>query len=166
VPRMDGAENDDFLFNQGPARGLGKIRFHDYDPIFKDSSLPNVVIFRLQVAWFKQFLAAATPSEEQKKDVDFLLALGEIFTLVVYAQLILENAFIYGVEDALLDQVFYFMVRDLSRHALTLYSKPSSTSDQMALCMKMVRKPAVDPERFDRVWDEVHSLRDAYQMNP
>ena len=166
VPRMDMVRNDDFLFDQGPARGLGKIRFHDYNPIFKESTLPNVVIFRLQTAFFKQLLATATPTENQQKDVDFLLALGEIFTLVVYAQLVLENAAIYGVEDALLDQVFDFMVRDLSRHALTLHSKPSSTPDQMALCMKMVRKPAVDPARFTKVWEEVYSLKDAYEMNP
>src|SRR3990170_3322285 len=166
VPRMDVAQNDDFLFNQGPARGLGKIRFHDYNPIFKESSLPNVVIFRMQAAYFKQLLASATPTEEKQKDVDFLLALGEIFTLVVYAQLVLENAFIYAVEDALLDQVFDFMVRDLSRHALTLYSKPSSTPGQMELCMKIVRKPAVNPGRFERVWGEVYALKDVYEMNP
>src|SRR5438132_7373215 len=29
VPRQDGAANDDFLFAQGPTRGLGGIRFHD-----------------------------------------------------------------------------------------------------------------------------------------
>jgi hypothetical protein len=30
----------------------------------------------------------------------------------------------------------------------------------------MVRKPAVDPERFTKVWEEVYSLKDAYEMNP
>ena len=54
------------------------------------------------------------------KDVDFLLAGGEIFALVVYAQLILENSRIYGIEDDLLDQIFEFMVRDLSKYALEL----------------------------------------------
>ena len=85
---------------------------------------------------------------------------------MVYAQLVLENAAIYEQDDDLLDQIFDFMVRDLSRHALNLYSKPSSTAEQMDLCMKMVRKPAVDPERFGKVWEEVHALKDAYEMNP
>jgi len=40
----------------------------------------------------KTFLTTATPDEAQQKDTDFLLALGELFTLVVYGQLILENA--------------------------------------------------------------------------
>jgi acyl-CoA dehydrogenase len=37
-------------------------------------------------------LFAAPPDEAQRKDIDFLLAGGEIFALVVYGQLILENA--------------------------------------------------------------------------
>jgi len=166
VPRRDDAHNDDFLFDQGPARGLGKIRFHDYEKIFESHPLPNVIIFKEQVQVFKEFLAGATPDETQQKDVEFLLALGEIFTLVVYAQLVLENASIYAIEDDLLDQIFDFMVRDLSRHALNLHSKPSSSSKQMELCLHMLRKPAADMTRFDRVWQEVHSLKDAYSMNP
>ena len=71
-----------------------------------------------------ELLATATPDEAQQKDIDFLLALGEIFTLVVYAQLILENAAIYAVDDDLLDQIFDVFVRDFSRHALGLHCKP------------------------------------------
>jgi len=164
--RQDAARNDDFLFEQGPARGLGKIRFHDYSPIFDQFDLPNVNIFKEQIAVFKEFLAMATPDEAQQKDVDFLLALGEIFTLVVYGQLILENAKIYAVGGDLLDQIADFMVRDFSKHALNIYNKPSSTPQQMDYCLHMMRKPAVDASRFGRVWDEVYALKDAYEMNP
>jgi acyl-CoA dehydrogenase len=166
IPRRDDAHNDDFLFEQGPARGLGKIHFHDYTQVFESHALPNITIFREQVDVFKEFLAFATPDETQQKDVDFLLALGEIFTLVVYAQLVLENASIYEIGDDLLDQIFDFMVRDLSRHALNLHSKPGSTSQQMVLCLRMLRKPAAHADRFARVWLEVHTLKDAYTMNP
>ncbi len=34
VPRQDMARDDEFLFRQGPARGLGQIRFHDYHTAF------------------------------------------------------------------------------------------------------------------------------------
>src|SRR5439155_10991156 len=34
VGRRDEAANDDFLFDQGPARGLGQIAFHDHAPVF------------------------------------------------------------------------------------------------------------------------------------
>ena len=47
----------------------------------------------------------------------FLLALGELFTLVVYGQLILENARLYAIDDDTVDQIFDFMVRDFSKYA-------------------------------------------------
>jgi acyl-CoA dehydrogenase len=37
----------------------------------------------------------------------------------------------------------------------------------MELCMKMIRKPAVDEARFQRVLDNhVYALKDTYEMNP
>jgi acyl-CoA dehydrogenase len=36
----------------------------------------------------------------------------------------------------------------------------------MELCLRMLRKPAVDTARFERVWKEqVLPLKDAYEMN-
>jgi acyl-CoA dehydrogenase len=167
VEQQSAARNDDFLFRQGAARGLGQIQFHDYSPALAAWPLPNVSIFAEQLEVFKELLATATPDESQQKDVDFLLALGEIFTLAVYGQLILENASIYGISSDLVDQIFDFVVRDLSRFALQLYSKPSSTPEQMACCQRMIRRPAVDTARYARVWEtEVFALRGAYEMNP
>jgi acyl-CoA dehydrogenase len=167
IPRQDQAGDDEFLFRQGPARGLGQIRFHDYHAAFERYDLPNVRLFREQIAVFQELLATATPDDAQQKDIDFLLALGELFTLVVYGQLILENAATYAVGDDLLNQIFDALVRDFSRHALALHSKPSSTPQQMDLCLRMLRKPAVDPGRFERVWKEqVYPLKDLYEMNP
>lgn len=166
VPRRDDAQNDDFLFDQGPARGLGKIQFHDYHLAFDSYDLPNVNLFQEQIETFKEMLAMATPDEAQRKDVDFLLTLGEIFTLVVYGQLILENAAIYGLDDDVVDQIFDFMVRDFSKFALQLHNKPSSTPQQMDYCLRMLKKPVVDEERYQRVWDNhVYALKGAYEMN-
>jgi acyl-CoA dehydrogenase len=112
-------------------------------------------------------LQVAPPGPDQMKDVDFLLAGGEIFALVVYAQLILENAPGYDVDDDLLDQIFEFMVRDLSEHALQLLAQPSSNETQLAHCREMIRKPAHDPARYGRVWQRhVEPLDGAYSMNP
>jgi acyl-CoA dehydrogenase len=115
---------------------------------------------------FLLMLFTAPPDDAQQKDIDFLLAGGEIFALVVYGQLILENANIYDVADDVVDQIFDFMVRDFSRHALNLYSKPSSSETQMACCLKMIRKPVLDEARYQRVWQQVHGLQDAYEMAP
>jgi acyl-CoA dehydrogenase len=167
VLRQSDPHNDDFLFDQGPTRGLGKIRFHDYGPVFERFDLPNVQLFLAQTEVFKQMLAQAPPDAAQQKDTDFLLALGEIFTLVVYAQLVLENAEIYEVAPELVDQIFDVLVRDFSKFAVQLHGKPSSAPAQMEACMAMVRKPAVDAERYERVWQEhVYALRDAYEMTP
>jgi acyl-CoA dehydrogenase len=168
VPRRDDPADDAFLWDQGPASGLSRIRFQDPAPVFAAWDLPNVAVFREQVELFREMLARATPTDEQVKDVDFLLAVGEIFTLVVYAQLVLEGARLQpgDVDGDLVDQVFDVLVRDLSRHALDLHAKPASTPAQMAHAMKMIRKPASDPARHGRVWGSVLALRDAYEMNP
>jgi acyl-CoA dehydrogenase len=167
VEQQSQAQNDDFLFNQGPTRGLGKIRFHDYSKVYKTVQLPNVKIFKQQIRLLKTLLMLAKPDKSQRKDIDFLMALGELFTLVVYGQLVLENAKIYAVDDDTIDQIFDFMVRDFSSHALQLYSKSSATMSQMRLCSMMIKKPTVDRTRFDRVWsDQIFPLKDRYVMKP
>ena len=167
IPKVFTPKNDAFLFNQGPTRGLGKIQFHDCMPAYNSYGLPNVNIFKEQIAVFKELLAGATPDKEQSRDIDFLMCLGEIFTLVVYGQLILENAKIYKVEDDLVDQIFDFMVRDFTKFAMQLYSKSSSTPKQMDYCLKMIRKPLVDIVRYQRVWENhVYTLKGVYEMNP
>jgi len=167
IPRRNDVADDTFFWEQGAAKGLGKIRFHDYRPAYDACDLPNLGIYREQIRTLKAFLATATPTPEQQKDIDFLLILGELFTCVVYGQLILENAKILNVDKDLLDQIFDVMVRDFSKYALQIYHKPSSTEKQMDLCMKMIRKPAVDEGRYERVLkNHVYALKDAYEMNP
>ncbi|MFZ2096492.1 MAG: acyl-CoA dehydrogenase [Anaerolineales bacterium] len=167
VSRQDAACNDDFLFQQGPAKGLSRIQFNDYAPIFANYPLPNVKIFVEQVDLFKTMLTQAYPNQEQVKDTDFLLTLGEAFTQIVYAQLILENMDIYSIDDELVDQIFDFMVRDLSGFALKLYSQPSTTREQMPFYLQMIRRPEVNQDRFNRVWlTQVYALKDEYEMNP
>ncbi|MHA2122320.1 MAG: acyl-CoA dehydrogenase, partial [Promethearchaeota archaeon] len=63
------------------------------------------------------------------------------------------------------DQIFDFLVRDFSEYALNLYNKASITPVQMEWCLKMIKKPNVDSKRFNKVWEIVHSLKDAYKMN-
>ncbi|HEX9090715.1 MAG TPA: acyl-CoA dehydrogenase, partial [Anaerolineales bacterium] len=167
VTRQDAARNDDFLFHQGPARGLSKIQFHNYSSIFDGYDQPNVRVFNEQVAVLKDMLLQATPGADQVRDTDFLLTLGEAFTQVVYAQLILENAHIYSIEGGLVDQIFDCMVRDLSGFALKLYTQPTTSPQQMEFCLRMIRRPVVDLVRFGEVWqDQVFTLSDAYEMHP
>ncbi len=166
IERRDEPVNDEFLFDQGPTKGLGKIRFHDYRETYASVSLPNVNVFKRQIRYLKTLLAVARPSKEQAKDIDFLLNLGELFTLVVYGQLIIENARIHAMDDPLLDQIFDVMVRDFSRYALQLYGKSVTTARQRLLLRRMIKRPVVDAVRFDTVWSEhVTRLQGAYKMN-
>ena len=166
IPKRDDPDNDEFLFEQGPTKGLGGIRFHDYNLAYNSIDLPNANIFKSQIEVLKEFLIKATPDKEQAGDIDFLLTVGELFTLVAYGQLLIEKAKIDNLEDDLMDQIFDFMVRDFSKYALQLYSKASSTDQQMELCLKMIKKPAVDQDRFSRIWkDYVYVLKDTYEMS-
>jgi len=167
VPPQTQAKHDAFLFNQGPAKGLSKVTFQDYNQVYARWNQPNVEVFKEQTGLFKQFLMSAPPDEEQQKDTDFVMQLGELFTLVVYGQLILENAEIYQLEEELVDQIFDFMVRDFSSFALKLYSKASASPGQMEYFLQMLKKPVVDQERYWGVWkNHVLSLKDTYEMYP
>lgn len=165
--RLD-ATNDDFLFNQGATKGLSKIKFHDYNIAYNSVDLPNVNIFKEQINVFKEFMVASLETmKEQGKDVDFLLNVGELFTLVAYGQLILENKPIYDISDDMIDQIFDFMIRDFSKYALILYGKTSTNEKQQEILMRMIKRPVADVERFTRIWEkEVYAQKDQYEMNP
>lgn len=167
IPTMSAQANDTFLFNQGPTKGLGKTRFHDYREVYNKVDLPNVNIFKKQIRLLKLLLLVAKPNKEQAKDFDFLLNLGELFTLVVYGHLILENAEIKGIEDDLVEQIFDFMVRDFSKFALQLSHKSCTTLVQQTICDRMIKRPTVDEERYTRVWENyTYKMKDQYEMNP
>ncbi len=172
VPFVDGAQNDDYLFMQGPTKGLGNIRFHDYDLAYGSVDLPNVHVFREQISAFKSFLVASAADTDaaakQARDIDFLLGIGEIFTVIAYGQLLIEFHKLHPSEldEDELAQIFDVLVRDFSAYALRIYSKPSATPAQMEGCLAMIKKPVADPERYTRVWEEkVYALRDQYSMN-
>jgi acyl-CoA dehydrogenase len=111
-------------------------------------------------------LATAAPDAEQMRDLDFLLVVGHLFSLVVYGQLILEQANLIGVDPDLVDQIFDFQVRDFSAYAVALHGKPSSSSAQQEWALSAVRKPVTDADRFDRIWEQVKAYDGAYEMRP
>lgn len=163
VETRDEATDDGFFFAQGPARGASKVRFHDWAPVYeKYCGVPNVARFYEQVIAFKDFLTASAPDDAQQKDLDFLLNVGHLFSLVVYGHLILESA--ESISAELLDQIFDFQIRDFSGYAVALHGKPSSTEAQQHWALGAIRKPVVDRARFDTVWSEVVAYDGAYEM--
>jgi acyl-CoA dehydrogenase len=92
-----------------------------------------------------------------------MLALGECFCLIAYRQLILENAPHIGANDDLVGHIFDFMVRDMSRHALNLFNKPSSSAQQQQKALAIIQSPVAEGERFARVWQtQVLALKGSY----
>ncbi len=162
IPHRDDVANDDFLFNQGPTRGLGKIQFHDYQQTYDAVKLENVEIFKQQIAAFKDYLLHHSPSQDQARDVDYILAMGECFTLIVYGHLILERAQQLATEDILINEIFDVLVRDMSHYALSLANKPSSTSGQYSALRLMQHKPHHDQERFKALWQSIYSFSGTY----
>ncbi|MFD7560742.1 acyl-CoA dehydrogenase family protein [Streptomyces sp. NPDC059835] len=167
VPTRLDAADDAFLFAQGPARGLGSVRFHDWRPAYDAyATVSNVGRFREQADALCEFVLTAAPDEEQSRDLDLLLAVGQLFALVVHGQLILEQARLTGLDEDVLDELFGVLVRDFSAHAVELHGKESATEAQQEWALAAVRRPVGDTERTARVWDRVESLAGAYEMAP
>ena len=169
VPKMDVSKNDDFLFNQGPAKNLASITFHDfmiaYDSVDIEK-VPNVGIFKEQLELMKEFTMKATPNRKQAEDFHFLLKGGELFALVVYGQLLIEAAKIYDISDDILDQIFDVIVIDFSKYAFELYSSHTASKKQEGYLQQIIKKPIKNTERFERVWkDHVLVLKETYTMN-
>ena len=167
VPTRDDDADDEFLFRQGPARGLSKIRFQDWhDAYAAFAHVPNVARFTEQAEGLKTLLSTAPPSEDQIRDLDFMLTLGELFTLVVYGQLILEQAALTELPEDTIDQIFDVLVRDYSAYAVALHGRASSTDAQQQWALAHIRKPVVDGDRFTAVWERVRALAGTYEMRP
>ncbi|WP_324193801.1 acyl-CoA dehydrogenase family protein [Nocardia blacklockiae] len=167
VPVRRDPGDDDTLFRQPRASGLGKVRFHDWRPVLATRrQLPNVALFEELAERFAGFAVEAPVTDAQLGDLDYQLALGELFTLLSYAQLIVEQANIARVSDDVVDSVFELLVRDFSAYALDLHAKASSTEAQQNWAKSVLRKPVIDEARSARLYAEILDLAGTYEMSP
>ena len=157
--------DDEFLFRQGPARGLSKIRFSPWRDAFAPfADVPNAARFAELAESFERLLVDAAPDEDQQRDLDYLLTLGELFTLIPYGQLICEQASFAGLPRDTLDQIFDVLIRDFSRYAVELHGKTSATQAQQDWARAALAKPVGDAGRFDSVFGKVRGLAGVYEM--
>jgi alkylation response protein AidB-like acyl-CoA dehydrogenase len=180
IPVRQDAADDAYLFHQGPAKGLGAIGFGDWRPSFdRFAHLPNVAVFREQIDAFTQLVLSAPPTETQQKDLDYLQVLGQLFTQIVYAQLILESAALaldHGqtrpgsvsdlsdLTEAHIDRMVAVFVNDMSGYAVELHGQASTTDEQSKAALAVVRKPVIDPAAEDAFVGEVLSYSGTYAM--
>jgi len=167
VPVRNDPADDTFFWRQGPTRGAASIQFADWTPVYEQHAhVPNVGVFYEQAQAFRDMLLTAAPDADQARDLDFMLNVGHLFSLIVYGQLILEEAELAGLDDDVVDQIFGFQVDDFNAYAIALQGKPTSTPAQQAWALAAVRKPVPDAARFDRVWQRVAAYDGAYEMTP
>ena len=58
------------------------------------------------------------------------------------------------------------MIRDFSKYALNLYSKPSNSDAQKEYSLKVIMGPVPNEKRFLSVWEKnVYALKGTYKMN-
>jgi len=165
-PRLDAAD-DTFLFHQGSARGMSQVRFHDWRTAYAAyTHLPNVAQFATQAEALTDLMATSPPGAEQMQDLDLMLIFGQLFALVVYGQLIAEQAHLTSQDHDSVDAVFDVLVRDFSTHAVQLHGSRGATQAQRSWALTAVRAPVVDQNRFDRLWKQVEEFSGAYEMRP
>ena len=166
APARYDADDDAFLFAQGPTRGLGKVKFPDWRTVFdRFAEVANVALFREQAEALIALVQTAPLTPEQiGEDLDFQLSLAELFTLLPYGQLILEQAELSDTHHDIVDLIFEWLVRDFTAYAIDLHGKASSTEAQQRWALDSIRKPVIDAVREDRVYPEVRALADAYVM--
>ncbi|MFN8125954.1 MAG: acyl-CoA dehydrogenase family protein [Candidatus Nanopelagicales bacterium] len=179
--RQDAAD-DAYLFHQGPAKGLSKIGFADWRPALdRFGHLPNVAVFREQIDAFTRLVMTAPPSEEQSKDLDYLQVLGQLFTQIVYAQLICESAALAldagetrtgsvsdlsDLTEAHVDRMFAVFVQDMAEQAVALHGQASANDTQRDLGLAIVKRPVIDPAAEQQFVTEVLSYDGVYEMKP
>jgi acyl-CoA dehydrogenase len=165
IPSSNEPSEQKFLFNQGSTtKGLESVQFGPWREAYKGFNQPNVVIFLEQAERFAKFLKETGPDEDQRKDLDYMLAVGELFSLIAYGSLILEQAKFTSLPTELVDQIFDFQVKDFGKHALTLSLKGSSTQAQMDACRDLMRKPHFDQKRADAIHKLVIEEGTSYSM--
>ena len=84
----------------GTDRGLGKGRFHDWRPRSTDFAYPpNVDLLRKQIEVLAEMLAAPPPTPRSRRTSTSPSESDSCSRVVPYAQLILEEALLSGVDE-------------------------------------------------------------------
>ena len=156
-------KDDNNIFRQSMG-GLAKVPFPDYKKAYENVDIPNVKKFLEIIEDFRTLMAKGAPDSSLLKNMDYMLNYGEIFTMIVYAQLVLEGAKLNDVEDDLIDQMFANFIKDVNKFALDQLNNQENTEIQHEYLQKIALcGPVIDKERDFRFWKEyVQVLDGAY----
>ena len=167
VPTRRDARRRRVPLRPGLDPGLSKIQFHDWRPIYERfAHIPNVARFTEQAEGVRALLETRAARRGRSAGP----------RLPAHARRALHPRRLRAADPRAggdhrvstttsLDQIFDTFVRDFSGYATALHGKASSTEGQQAWALEHLRKPVVDAERFDRVFEQVAALSGAYEMN-
>ena len=130
------------LFDHTADLGMRVVARAAFEPF---AGVPNVARFAELAESFKALLVDAAPGEEQQRDLDYLLTLGELFTLIPYGQLICEQAGFLSLPADTLDQIFDVLIRDFSAYAVQLHGKTSATEAQASWARAAITRRVGEP---------------------
>lgn len=165
IGRVDIAKDDVNIFNQRLG-GLSKVGFPRYDAVYENVDIQNIKIFKNQIDTFRDLLSNAAPDVSLHKNMDYMLNIGEIFTMIVYAQLVLEGALLNDLDERMINQIFGYFIKDMNGYALNQLNNQNNSEEQEKYLTKIVLiKPSVDKEVDQVFWEEfVEPLDGAYIM--
>ena len=159
------AKDDKNVFAQTMG-GLGKVEFSDFGKAYKDVEIPNARIFFDQVLKFRNLMMKGAPDEKMSKNIDYMLNIGEMFSIIVYAQLIMESAKLHDVEDELVDQIFALFIKDMSKYALAQINSQENTDVQKDCLWEIVKvAPTIDKKRDYKFFKEYVQVLDGEYMS-
>ena len=168
LPKL-GQSDDSCVFHQSYGK-MSDVTFADYRKVLNACQLPNVKAFAKQVEALRTlFEKYPIPPKERtnRQNMDYMLNLGHMFTMAPYAQLILEAAKLYDIEDEIINQMFSFYVTDMATYATKQLSSQENGEGRDALLLEIINtKPVHDKAEYERIWDEtILPLTDAYIIN-
>ncbi|MGE5423251.1 MAG: acyl-CoA dehydrogenase [Ignavibacteriales bacterium] len=165
VNKRDDPADDSYLFRQKTGM-VSSVRFPNYQMAYEDLATPNIKVFLQQIDLFRDFFMEVATIEAQRKNADYMLALGEMFTLIVYAQLIVEECKIQSIAEILVDQIFGVLVKDFAKCALTQISNYENSNNQVIYLREMMKTPVIDAANNEEIWTNwIAPLNGAYEMN-
>lgn len=167
VGRRTEAGDDSNVFKQFAGK-TSTVTFHDYQKAYNDiGHLPNVKIFNEKIEIFKEMLQQAAPDKAQYKNVDHMLNIGEIFSLIVYGNIIAENFRFNPMATEIIDRLYEVLCRDIAEFAFNQFLNFNLTADQEKYFQALMKKPVLNADQDQKIWeDHILPLVGSYTMNP
>ena len=103
--------------------------------------------------------ASKASAESKLADIRITLCLGQCMATIAFAQLIAENAMLFGIPSPLISAMFHLLVSDLSDSARELAASPGIDVATRARARRLIAIPNTADSDWDCVMDQANSLK-------